>query len=163
MYIKLKKLAQRQMANQPPMTVIQPTILVHETWLKLSKTNTVWKNQNHFLATATTTMRSILIDYIRKKDRKKHGGNQIRETLDVLDKMSENLPNQNILLINEGISELEKINPERAGIVIDRFFGGLSHKEISANLGISERSVDRHWAAAKIWLYRWMRLTRTNT
>jgi DNA-directed RNA polymerase specialized sigma24 family protein len=52
---------------------------------------------------------------------------------------------------------LEKVNPVRAQVVVARFFGGLSNQEIAENLAIGERSVERHWAAAKVWLLRWMR------
>jgi len=63
---------------------------------------------------------------------------------------------RSIILIDEGITELEKINPQRAQVVVDRFFGGMSNQEIAESLEISERSVERHWAMAKVWLLRWM-------
>ena len=61
-----------------------------------------------------------------------------------------------ILLIDEGITELEKDHPERARVVVDRFFGGLTIPEIAEGLGLSERSVARHWAMAKVWLQKWV-------
>jgi len=155
MYLRLKKLAYKQMSTLAPQTVLQPTILVHEAWMKMAG-NDFWKTSNHFLATATTTMRHILIDHLRKKERLRHGGDQQKENSEVLDSLSDSSPEHCLILINEGIIELETCDPERAAVVVERFFGGLSHTEIAKKLGMSKRTVDRHWAAAKVWLFRWM-------
>jgi len=61
-----------------------------------------------------------------------------------------------ILLLDEGITQLEKLHPQRARVVVDRFFGGLTTEEIAERLGIGQRSVERHWAMAKVWLLRWI-------
>lgn len=155
MYLRLKKLAYKQMSTLAPQTILQPTILVHEAWMKMAG-NDFWKTSNHFLATATTTMRHILIDHLRKKERLRHGGDQQKENSEVLESLSHSCPEHCLILINDGITELETCDPERAAVVVERFFGGLSHTEISEKLGMSKRTVDRHWAAAKVWLFRWM-------
>ena len=61
-----------------------------------------------------------------------------------------------MLLIDEAISALEQVHPERARVVVARFFGGLTTAEIAESLGLGERTVERHWAAAKVWLLRWI-------
>ncbi len=57
-------------------------------------------------------------------------------------------------MIEEALVQLEALNPERAQVVVHKFFGGLTNAEIAESLGIGERSVDRHWACAKAWLFR---------
>jgi len=61
-----------------------------------------------------------------------------------------------VLLIEEGLKELEQAHPERARVVVLKFFGGLTNVEVAHSLDLSERSVDRHWVCAKVWLIRWV-------
>ena len=63
---------------------------------------------------------------------------------------------EQVLLIEEGLKELERVHPERARVVVLKFFGGLTNEEAAQSLGLGERSVDRHWACAKVWLLRWV-------
>lgn len=138
---------------------LQPTVLAHEAWLKLSNRDIEWKDRRQFFAAVAVTMRNILIDHARKKMRIRHGGGQIRTDTDSLNNLPNPYPDTRLLLINEGVDELAKIDTLRAQVVVARFFGGLSDREIAENLGISERTVERHWAAAKVWLFRWIQLT----
>jgi RNA polymerase sigma factor (TIGR02999 family) len=155
-YRELRSLAAKHMLRQRKDQTLQPTVLVHEAWLRLAKQGRRWRDRGHFFATASVTMRHILIDHARRKARLRHGGNLHRIAWDNMDNLA--APDQTgmILLIDEGITELEKVNSERARVVVDRFFGGLTNLEIAENLGIGERSVERHWAMAKIWLLRWI-------
>ncbi len=63
-------------------------------------------------------------------------------------------PDDKILLVNEALENLERSNPERARVVVLKFFGGMTNKEVADTLGISERTVDRHWMCAKAWLFQ---------
>lgn len=74
----------------------------------------------------------------------------------LMDSLAEPAPEENVLLIEEGLKELEKVNPKRAQIVVLKFFGGLTNEQAAQSLGTSERSVEREWACAKTWLFRWM-------
>ena len=155
-YQELRKLAARHMDRQRKDQTLQPTILVHEAWLRLAKQGRKWRDRGHFFATASVTMRHILIDHARRKCRLRHGGGMHRISWDRMGDLA--APDQTglILLLDEGITELEKVNPERAQVVVDRFFGGMSDREIAGSLGIGERTVERHWALAKVWLLRWI-------
>ena len=158
-YTELRKLAASCMVHRRQDQTLQPTVLVHEVWLRLAKGGRKWRNRGHFFATASVTMRHILIDYARRKSRLRHGGGLQRITSITLQQIAAPARTDSILLIDEGITELEKLHPERAQVVVDRFFGGMSNHEIARGLGIGERSVERHWAMAKVWLLRWIQET----
>ncbi len=159
-YSELRRLAARRMKQLSSGNTFQPTMLVHEAWLRMSSANDRWKDKSHFLATAAVTMRHILIDNARRKASVRHGKGMARTDTGRLGSLASPSADEDILLINEGIKELEQVHPIRAQVVVARFFGGLSIVEISDSLGIAERSVERHWAAARLWLFRWMEGTR---
>jgi RNA polymerase sigma factor (TIGR02999 family) len=98
-------------------------------------------------------MRRILIDHARRKSRIKHGGDQQRLDIDNLD-FSVAAPDENVLLINGALEELERVHPERALVVVLKFFGGMTNKQAAEAIGISERSVNRHWICARTWLFK---------
>lgn len=158
LYEELRRLATVRMASESDAHTLQATALVHEVWLRLTARGDrrAWQNRNHFYAAAAEAMRRILIENARRKSRLRHGGQQKRVELSEMDSLAEIVPEQNVLLINEGLMELEKTNPKRATIVVMKFFGGLKNTEVAECLDMSERSVDREWACAKAWLYRWV-------
>jgi RNA polymerase sigma factor (TIGR02999 family) len=158
-YGELRALAAKHMRSHRRSQTLQTTVLVHEAWLRLSKQNRQWQNRRHFFATASLAMRQILIDHARLKNRRMQDDHYHLITSYPMNTLA--APDQSalILLIDEGITELEKVHPERARVVVDRFFGGLTVPEIAESLGISERSVARHWAIAKVWLQKWVEET----
>lgn len=155
-YGELRKLAALHMDRQRKDQTLQPTGLVHEAWLRLAKQGRQWRDRGHFFATASLTMRHILIDQARRKARLRHGGGIQRLSWIALNDLAAPDRSDMMLALDEGITELERLHPERAQVVVDRFFGGLTNQEIAQRLDIGERSVERHWALAKIWLLRWI-------
>lgn len=157
MYDDLRRLATNRIASEKQAQTLQATALVHEAWLRLTATgDQTWQSRGHFFGAASEAMRRILIDNARRKGRVKHGGDQERVNAQEMDLVAETTPEEKVLLIDEGLQKLEVSNPERAKVVVLKFFGGLTNKEVGESLGISERSVDRHWACAKAWLLQWM-------
>jgi RNA polymerase sigma factor (TIGR02999 family) len=151
-YEDLRRLAAHKLASMPPNQTLQPTALVHEAWLRLvtSKERT-WENRIHFFATAAEVMRHVLIDHLRGKARIKRGGGQQKLDIDTFE-LSNAPPDEKILLIDEALEDFRKEQPEKAQVVILKFFGGLTDSEVAEAMGISERTVERYWAYAKAWL-----------
>jgi RNA polymerase sigma factor (TIGR02999 family) len=151
-YEELRKMASARMAGEAAGHTLQATALVHEAWMRMEGNSSEgWQNRAHFFGAASEAMRRILVESARKKARLKRGGNPLREDLDDHEPSIAGA-DENVLLVNEALSELETLNPERAKVVVGKFFGGLTNAEVAESLGISERSVNRHWLCAKSWL-----------
>ena len=147
-YGELRKLAAARMAREAAGHTLQPTALVHEAWLRLVKDEErTWQNRAHFFHAASEAMRRILIEHARRKSALKRGGNQ--EHLNIADmEQPASSPDEKVLLMDSALEELEKLHPERAKIVVMKFFGGMTNEEVAEALGIGERTVYRHWECA---------------
>ena len=98
-------------------------------------------------------MRQILIDRARARARLKRGGDRVRVELDEVDIATE-APPEALLLVDEALERLEHEHPDKAELVKLRFYAGLSIAETAHALGVSEKTVNRHWTHARAWLYR---------
>ena len=156
-YEELRRLAAARMAQESAGHTLQPTALVHEAWMRLvNDGDRTWRNRAYFFGAAAEAMRRILIESARRKSRLKHGGGQ--ERLNIADmELADTTPDQKVLLINDALEQLEAEHPERARVVVLKYLGGLTNKEVAEMLTISERTVDRHWVCAKEWLFRKVR------
>ena len=151
-YHELRRLAAHKMAHEAPGQTLQPTALVHEAWLRLShQSRSTWKNRDQFFAVAAEIMRRILVDRARRRLSRKHGGNLERVELDAVE-MPFATSDERILQIHEALEQLMAEDAAKAEVVKLRFFVGLEYAEIAAVLGVSEKTVQRHWAFAKAWL-----------
>ncbi len=152
-YEELRRLAAHKMALQPPGQTLQPTALVHEAWLRLAGSgHQEWAGRKHFFAAAAEAMRHILIDRARKRQSHRHGGGW--ERVDAGDfEITAPADGETLLTLNDALTELERLHPAKAEVVKLRFFVGLSERETAQFLGLSERTVQRHWAYAQAWLF----------
>jgi len=151
-YEELRKIAAARMARESPGHTLQPTALVHEAWLRLIKAeDQTWQNRAHFFGAAAEAMRRILVDHARRKAGLKRGGGQQRLNIEDLD-LAEATPDEKILLINDALEELERVNSERARVVVLKFFAGMTNVEVAETLQVSKSTVDRHWECARTWL-----------
>jgi RNA polymerase sigma factor (TIGR02999 family) len=156
-YEELRKLAVVRMANEKAGQTLQPTALVHEAWLKIAGDGGEhFANRRHFFKAAATAMQQILIDNARRKQRLKHGGNQIGEELHE-SRIAVAVPSEELLAVDEALAALAREDPEAADVVQMRYFVGMTVPEIADALGLSPRTVDRHWAFARAWLKRTIR------
>jgi RNA polymerase sigma factor (TIGR02999 family) len=156
-YNELRQLAAARMNQEAGGQTLQGTALVHEAWLRMvGDGDRVWENRAHFFGAAAEAMRRILVENARRKSRLKRGGGQVRLDIDELD-LAATTPDEKILLMDEALEKLRAEDPEKARIVVLKFFGGLTNQEVAENLGVTERTVERQWAYAKTWLFQCIR------
>ncbi|MCG8409232.1 MAG: ECF-type sigma factor [Phycisphaerales bacterium] len=153
-YEELKRLADFYLRAEGPAHTLQATALVHEAYLRLARDrDACWKNKAHFVSAAAVAIRRILIEHSRRRRRTKRGGDGSRvlleETLIVTETQDADL-----LALDEALSQLSMIDPQKARIVELRFFGGLTVDGTAETLGISSRTAAREWRFAKAWLRR---------
>jgi RNA polymerase sigma factor (TIGR02999 family) len=151
-YDELRKLAQAQMVRLPPGQTLQPTALVHEAYLRLlGKSDLHMESRRHFFFAAARAMRDILVEQARSKAGPKRGGGRRRVEL-AEDLAAVEPPPEDVLALNEALGHLEKEDPLKAEIVNLRYFAGMSVPETAQVLGVSERTLHRHWRFIKAWL-----------
>lgn len=155
-YDDLRRLASVKMAGENPGQTIQATALVHEAWLKISGNGDQrWENRKHFFAAAAEAMRRILIDRARRRRRIRHGGDQKRVDMDGMEIAAPATGNDEKLLeIHEALDALAAEDPGKAEVVKLRFFVGLTAAETAEVLGVTVRTVERHWSFARTWLFQ---------
>ena len=158
-YLELRELARRRMKDEPAGHTLQATALVHEAYLRLVSAPDSWQNRWHFFAAAAQSMRRILIDRARRVQRLKHGGGQAREDPEVLDAIAipENLSPDDVLILDEALTDLEKRDARMAEVVKLRFFAGLEFDEVARVLNLSSSTVKSDWAYARAWLHSRLR------
>lgn len=158
-YAELRKLAAVRMANEKAGQTLQPTALVHEAWLKIAGDGREqFANRRHFFKVAATAMQQILIDIARRKQRLKHGANQIGEELHE-SRIAVAVPSDELLAVNDALAALALEDPQAAEVVQMRYFVGMTVPEIAVALDLAPRTVDRHWAFARAWLKRTIRMS----
>jgi RNA polymerase sigma factor (TIGR02999 family) len=133
----------------------QPTALVHEAWYRLVKgKERTWENRGHFFRVAARAMRRILVDRARRKASLKRGGGEAEHVnIDSLD-LAAPEPEERIQIIDEALTKLEIENPDQARLITLKFFGGFTNREIAEIEGVTERTIERQWAYARICLLR---------
>lgn len=157
LYAELRALAQGAMANERTAHTLNATAVVHEAYLKLSRLpDAPWSSRAQFFALAAQAMRRVLVDHARARGRAKRGGRARREFPTELAAPGEDRPIDAVAL-DEALTRLAEEEPVAAGVVEMRFFAGLQERVIGEALGVTERTVRRHWTFAKAWLYRELR------
>jgi RNA polymerase sigma factor (TIGR02999 family) len=162
-YMRLRAQAHRCLRTEPSGLTLQSTALVHETFLRLTRTHDLeWRDRVHFFALSAQIMRRILVDAARTRAAAKRGGTAGRERhvapVDV-----EQLPADEaaaataICALDDALDSLKRLDPRRAKVIELRFFGGLSVEEAAEVLEVSPQTVMRDWRLARAWLARELR------
>ncbi len=155
-YGELRRLAARKMAREAAWHTLHPTDLVHEAYLRLVRGGEAggWASRGHFYAAAAEAMRRILIEAARRKASLKRGGGRRKVALpsELADRPSSAL--DDLLALDEALERLEREDPESFRLVMLRYFGGLTVSQTAEVLGLSTRTVKRHWSFARAWLQR---------
>ena len=156
-YDELRRLAAARMSQEAAGHTMQPTALVHEAWLRLvGGQKQSWENRAHFFGAAAEAMRRILIERARRKSRLKRGSGQA--LLDIADlDVATAMPDDKVLLVDEALEQLKLEDPEKAKIVLLKFFAGLTNEQTAEILNVNERTVRRQWEFAKAWLFERIR------
>jgi len=153
-YDKLKRLAQSQLNREYEKNTLCKTELVHEIYEKMVDQNHAdYQDRAHFFSIAARSMRQILVDYARKKNSIKAGGNYSRLDLD-LKELQADEHSERILALNELLIKLKEVDERLCTVVELRFFVGLSIEETSQILNISTATTNRDWLKARVWLYQ---------
>ena len=155
-YLELKRRAGAYLRRERQDHTLQPTALVHEAYLRLiGQERVAWQNRAQFFGIAAQMMRRILIDHAREHQAAKRPGAGLRVALD--DRVGASPPvDCEMLLLDQALEELARLDERQAQIVELRYFGGMSEREVAAVMSLSRATVTREWQTARAWLYRRM-------
>lgn len=144
--------AARQARSRNPQRTLNTTALVNEAWLKLEAGDTAFQDRDHFIRTAALAMRQILVDYARYRGAERRDRDA---ELPLIESWVEDLQTRShdeVLMLDQALTELEAVDPRCAMLVLLRFFGGVSMDEAAGMLGISPRTAARDWTRARAFL-----------
>lgn len=153
-YGELRRIAARYFRHERPGHTLQPTVLVHEAYLKLvDQDHARWQNRAQFFGVAAQLMRRILVDHARMHVAAKRGGGMAPITLvDVAGALPPR--GVDVIALDEALTRLTSIYPKQGRLVELRYFGGLTIEETGEAMGTSPATVKRQWTVARAWLLR---------
>lgn len=152
-YGELRRLAARYMQQERAGHTLQPTALVHEAYLRLTNQDRAnWRNRAQFMGVAAQLMRRILVDHARKRCAAKRGVSLATLDEGAAAQLADISRPEEILAVHLTLERLERLDPQQGRLVELRYFAGLSAQETAEAMGLSLRTVEREWAAAKAWL-----------
>lgn len=150
-YDDLRELARRQLRRELQARTLEPTALVHEAYLKMSRGTSVDAiDRAHFFALAAHAMRQVLVDHARRRRAAKREDAWNQVSLSDAGEVKGLSPEELIALDDA----LERLDPRQRQVVECRFFAGMDDGEIAAALGVTDRTVRREWVKARAWLNR---------
>ena len=156
-YDPLRRIAREYMERERRGHTLEPTALVHEAYLRLVGGAPVdWQGRAHFYSLAARTMRRVLVDHARARQRERRGGVQQRVPLEEAEPVlltPEDSP-VDLVALDDALGRLAEAHPRPCQVVEYRFFGGMEGRAIAEVLQVSERTVKREWQFAKMWLHR---------
>jgi RNA polymerase sigma factor (TIGR02999 family) len=151
-YPDLRRLARSRLRAGYRPTLLDTGSLVNECYLRFASSHLDIEGRSHFMCWAARVMRSIIVDYTRRRLADRRGGGAARVPLDV-ELADPVVGEEEILAVHEALERLADADPRLAQIVEMRYFGGLTDPEVADVLGITERTVRRDWHKARLLLH----------
>jgi RNA polymerase sigma factor (TIGR02999 family) len=151
-YDELRGLARARLRSNGPLTLLDTTGLVSDTYRRLAvQHNLRIESRAHFLGYCSRIMRSVIIDLVRERNAERRGGGERKITLNT--EIGEGLAAADEpLRVDDALAELAKREPRLAQVVEMRYFGGYNEEEVAEALGITTRTVQRDWRKARVLL-----------
>jgi RNA polymerase sigma factor (TIGR02999 family) len=157
LYGELHRLARREIARRGGASSLGVTTLLHEAYLDMAaRDGPSFPDRPRFLKYASRVMRGLIIDHARSRHAAKRGG-QFEITSLPTEVPQDAVDDRELERISDALDALEKIEPSLAEVVDLKFFCGFSFAEIAAMRGVSERTVQRQWEKARLYLHRTIR------
>jgi RNA polymerase sigma factor (TIGR02999 family) len=157
LYGELHRMAERQLSRNARGMSLGATSVLHEAYLDVSqRESAAFPDRGRFMAYAARVMRGVIIDYVRRRRAHKRGGQFELTTLGD-DELDPRTDERELARMSAALDELGEVEPELAQIVDLKFFCGFSLAEIAAMRGVTERTVQRHWDKARIYLRQALR------
>ena len=152
LYADLRRISRSRLARSGELS-LDPTDLVHESWLRLSAgRGSEFPDRKHFLAYAARVMHTIVIDHVRARQAERRGGGTAFVTLNTGVEGLAPQHDDEVLRVHDALEALAVQDGRLAQVVEMRYFGGLTESEIAAALEVTERTVQRDWQKARIFL-----------
>jgi RNA polymerase sigma factor (TIGR02999 family) len=153
MYDDLRRLARSRLAASGRHTLLDTSALIHEAYLRFEKAGQLQLNdKQHFLAYAATTLRNVVVDYVRKRSAERRGGEAVHVTLNTDIAQTLGAEDAQILQVHEALMTLAEVDERLVRVVEMRYFAGMTEQEIGQALGLTERTVRRDWERARLLL-----------
>jgi RNA polymerase sigma factor (TIGR02999 family) len=158
LYSQLHRLARRELARGGGAGAgLGVTTLLHEAYLDIGgRRETDFPDKARFMGYAARVMRGLIVDHARRRCAQKRGGQFVITALEV-DAVDRSTDHEELVRISDALDELAKVDPGLAEIVDLKFFCGFSFAEIAGMRGVSERTAQRDWEKARIYLHGSMR------
>jgi RNA polymerase sigma factor (TIGR02999 family) len=153
LYAELHRMARRELSKRGSGVTLGATTLLHDAYIDIAnREGPSFPDRNRFMGYASRVMRGIIIDYVRSRQAQKRGGLYEMTSIrtDIAEAISDSM---DLSQLSEALDELAKVEPRLSRIVDLKFFCGFSFAEIGAMLELSERTVQRDWEKARIYLH----------
>ena len=157
-YDELRRRARQYMARERVNHTLQATAVVNEAYMKLlggaAGGRLSWQGSRHFFNAAAEAMRNILVDHARSKRAEKRGGSRQAVPMDSLNEPAHSVESDDVDLeaLDSALVKLKSHDPRQHQVVMYRYFAGLPDQQIAQLLEVSDKTVQRDWKAAKLFL-----------
>lgn len=153
LYGELQRLARSRLRRSGELTLLDTSALVHESYLRIQAAGEPeFADRKHYLAYAAKVMRTIVIDMVRARQADRHGNAALQVTLNTEVGDSTAVQEDEMLRVHDALDELHGVDERLAQVVEMRYFAGLTEAQIADCLGVTERTVQRDWQKARLFL-----------